>query len=125
MNLNLTIFAPGQLWKYTHDKKLINHGDESSGSLLNKYWTLPEENAEGYIEASDKVLGIKNSTVCLSQSQDVRLEARIVAISEKQKWHRGTANENGWFLLTNPHSGKVLTDYFDCLNIQGNYAIDY
>ena len=69
--------------------------------------TLPVENAEGYIEASDdEVLSIVDLN---NPYSEVKLEAKIIPISEGQKWHRGTANKNGWFLLTNPHTGKVLT----------------
>ena len=101
------IFYPGQLWKYTNDKKLINRlygGDES---YLNTYWILPEENAEGYIEASDEVLGVLDLSDPIS---NVELEARIIPISDEQKWYRGSADKNGWFLLSNPPSGKVLTE---------------
>ena len=75
--------------------------------------TLPVESVEGYIEASDdEVLGVVDSN---------NPEAKVIPISEEQIWHRGTANENGWFLLTNPHTGQVLTkvgNYFT--TIDGN-----
>ena len=101
------MFNLGSLWKYTNDKKLINYYYESAGSYLNKHWTLPEENAEGYIEASDEVLGVLDLSDPIS---NVELEARIIPISDEQKWYRGSADKNGWFLLSNPPSGKVLTE---------------
>ena len=73
---------------------------------MNKSWILPEENAEGYIESSDKVLGVLNLTDPYS---NVTLEPRIIPISEGQIWYRGTANKYGWFVVTNPYSGHVLT----------------
>ena len=30
-------------------------------------------------------------------------------ISDQQIWLRSTHDENGWFTLTNPHSGKIVT----------------
>ena len=115
------MFNLGSLWKYTNDKKLINYYYESAGSYLNKHWTLPEENAEGYIEASDEVLGVLDLSDPIS---NVELEARIIPISEGQKWFRGTADENGWFVLTNPQSKKILTEYLHyydyILQIHGN-----
>ena len=59
-----------------------------------------------------------HATVSDSGDYLVELEA-ITKISDGQKWHRGTADINGWFLLTNPHSGKVLTE--NCWN-QGYYT---
>ena len=88
---------------------MINNYFELVGSYLNKYWTLPKENAEGYIEASDEVLGVVNFT---DPHSYVELVTKITPISEGQKWYRGTASENGWFTLTNPHSGKVLRNFF-------------
>ena len=85
---------------------MINYDYNSTGGWLNKHWILPEENAEGYIEASDEVLGVLNLT---DPNSVVELEARIIPISEGQKWYRGKTHKNGWFLLTNPRSGHVLT----------------
>ena len=69
--------------------------------------TLPVEGAKGYIEAlDDEVLGVVDLN---NPYSEVKLEAKIIPISEEQNWHRGNANENGWFLLKNPHTGKVLT----------------
>ena len=87
---------------------------------MNKQWILPEENAEGYIETSDGVLGIVNLS---DPKSSVMLQAKIVPISEGQKWHRKTADKNGWFLFTNPHTGKVLMEdllWNDEANIDGN-----
>ena len=116
------IFNPDSLWKYTIDKKLINHNHESTGSgWMNKSWILPEENEEGYIEASDEVLGVVDLTDTLS---DVELEAKIIPISDGQKWYRSAADKNGWFVLTNPHSGKVILQYYSAaLCIDCNFII--
>ena len=32
-------------------------------------------------------------------------------IPEEQKWRREPADEKGWFMLTNPATGKVLTSH--------------
>ena len=80
----------------------------SDESYLNKYWTLPQENAEGYIEAYGDVLGVADLT---NPTSPVKLEYKIIPISDEQKWYRETADANGWFLLTNPYTERVLTDY--------------
>ena len=85
--------------------------------MLGKYWTLPEENKEGYIEASDKVLGVVNST---DPQSKVKLQAKIIPIIDEQKWYRGIADENGWFLLTNAHFRKILMKFFNDLQIDGD-----
>ena len=77
--------------------------------MLRKYWTLPEENKEGYIEASDKVLGVVNST---NPQSKVKLQAKIIPIIDEQKWYRGIADENGWFLLTNALFRKNLMNFY-------------
>ena len=96
---------------------------------LDKSWTLPEENTEGYIESADEVLSIVNSTNPDPDPDRVELEAKIIPISDEQKWYRGTADKNGWFLLTNPPSGKVLTEnknaYYEYIYIFGNHVLDY
>lgn len=121
-NFNI-IFNPAQRWKYTYDKKLINNYHESVGSYLDKYWTLPEENAEGYIEASDEVLGVVNFT---DPQSYVELVTKITPISEGQKWYRGTTSKNGWFTLTNPYSGKVLRNFYGYYTIiDGNWLINH
>ena len=51
-------------------------------------------------------MGVLNLT---DPESTVKLQPRIIPINEEQKWQRGTANEFGWFQLTNPCTGKVLT----------------
>ena len=46
-------------------------------------------------------LGLVNNVLNLSEKDD--------PISGQQIWLRSTHDENGWFTLTNPHSGKILT----------------
>ena len=41
-------------------------------------------------------------------------------MSDEQKWYRGTADENGWFLLTSPHSRNNLLQSYKTLFIGGN-----
>ena len=39
----------------------------------------------------------------------INLSEKDDPISDQQIWQRSTHDENGWFTLTNPHSGKILT----------------
>ena len=93
-NFNV-IFNPAKLWKYTNDKKLINHDYESAGSYLNKHWILPEENEEGYIEASDEVLGVVNLT---DPKSYIQLETKIIPI---KSWFLFIQIRLLWNLTTN------------------------
>ena len=40
---------------------------------------------------------------------EIELAGKNNPISDEQKWFRSTADENGWFTLTNLNSGKLLT----------------
>ena len=39
----------------------------------------------------------------------INLTEKDDPISDHQIWLRSTHDENSWFTLTNPHSGKILT----------------
>ena len=59
-------------------------------------WNLPDEGTEGNIEdqTSGKVLGIQND--------EIVLEDKEVPLSDRQKWLRGTNDEDGWFSMKKP-----------------------
>ena len=39
----------------------------------------------------------------------INLTEKDDPISDQQIWLRSTNDENGWFTLTSPHSGKIVT----------------
>ena len=47
------------------------------------------------------ISGLVNNVINFTEKDD--------PISDKQIWLRSTHDEIGWFTLTNPHSGKILT----------------
>ena len=72
--------------------------------------------AEGVIEIKNSsegetnkptVLGIQNLTP--ESGSDVRLEPFDTAKSDVQKWLIGDSDEQGWFTITNPKTGVMLS----------------
>ena len=51
--------------------------------------------------APNIISGLVNNVINLIEKDD--------PISDQQIWLRSIHDENGWFTLTNPHSGKILT----------------
>ena len=52
--------------------------------------------------------------------KQVELVDKIEPIPEEQKWRKELADDKGWFKLTNPATGKVLTAHkTDWLSITG------
>ena len=102
-NLNFS----DQLWKFTNESKLENKG--GIWQLNDTQWTLPPQGAEGVIETknSSKVLGIDNLTP--ESGSDVLLESLDTKKSDVQKWILEQSDEQGWFTITNPKSGLILT----------------
>ena len=84
---------------------LVNKSGKWQFSSLK--WSLPEENCEGPItdNASGKILDIVNqeSLVELVDIEDTSL------LTNGQKWIKAKQNKDGWFMLINPSSNKVLT----------------
>ena len=77
-------------------------------NFMNKKWMLPAEGEEGYIQESNgKVLGVLDGSI--ESDTEVVLQAKNESMKGGQLWLRGLANSNGWFTLTNPNSGKLLT----------------
>merc|ERR1712037_642741 len=88
-------------------------------------WFAPEEGEEGYIlakhEGTDEEVGVLGvlEKDCLNFAsikrpwndcdKQVELVHKIEPIPEEQKWRKEPADKNGWFMLTNPSTGKVLT----------------
>ena len=84
---------------------LVNKSGKWQFSSLK--WSLPEENCDGPItdNASGKILDIvdRESLVELVDIEDASL------LSNGQKWIKAKQNKDGWFMLINPSSNKVLT----------------
>ena len=98
----------GQLWKLNDDMKLIN----KNGNWIyqDNTWTITAEGSVGNIEdqSSGKVLGLLNDGKDVGTLVILESKKRSLC-SEGQKWLRDMNDENGWFRLKNPLSGKVLT----------------
>ena len=96
-----------QLWNLTNDSKLENKG--GIWQFSNAQWTLPPQGTEGVIETknSSKVLGIDNLTP--KSGSVVLLESFDTKKSDVQKWFVEQSDEQGWFTITNPKSGLILT----------------
>ena len=98
----------GQYWKFSKGGNLVNKSGKWQYASIK--WAIPEENSEGRITdlSSGKSLGLiddsaaKDSLVILEEKSD----GEIVA---GQKWLRGKVNPEGWFMLINPTSNKVMT----------------
>ena len=84
---------------------LVNKSGKWQFSSLK--WSLPEENCEGLItdNASGKILDVvdQESLVELVGIENASL------LSNGQKWIKAKQNKDGWFMLINPSSNKVLT----------------
>ena len=79
-----------------------------------KTWSLPPEERAGNIESSGEVLGLKQRKDC-SYGKGVRLQARgksfrgCESSSDSEMWFRSKADDQGYFMLTNEKTGKLLT----------------
>ena len=95
---------PAQYWKVSRTSNLVNKSGKWQFSSLKL--SLPEENFEGPItdNASGKILHVnQESLVELVDIEDASLS------SNGQKWIKAKQNKDGWFMLINPSSNKVLT----------------
>ena len=98
-------FTAAQYWKVSITSNLVNKSGKWQFSSLK--WSLPEENCEGLItdNASGKILDVvdQESLVELVGIENASL------LSNGQKWIKAKQNKDGWFMLINPSSNKVLT----------------
>ena len=102
---NEVSLSPAQYWKVSKTSNLVNKSGKWQFSSLK--WSLPEENCEGLItdNASGKILDVvdQESLVELVDIEDASL------LSNGQTWIKAKQNKDGWFMLINPSSNKVLT----------------
>ena len=96
--------------------------DNSNMKLINKKWkemnmaySLPNEEQNGNIESTDKVLSLKQKQDC-SYGKRVKLQERgkssrsgCNSTNESEMWLRTKADDEGFFLLKNLATGKYLT----------------
>ena len=102
------------MWNLTEQSELKNKG--GIWQFSNAQWALPMEGAEGVIEIKNSsegetnkptVLGIQNLTP--ESGSDVHLEPFDTTKSDVQKWLIGDSDEQGWFTITNPKTGVMLS----------------
>ena len=88
--------------------KLINKN--GNWMYQDNTWTITAEGSVGNIEdqSSGKVLGLLNDGKDMGTLVILESKKRSLC-SEGQKWLRDMNDEDGWFRLKNPLSGKVLT----------------
>ena len=112
----LIFFVSGQYWRISDKMELISKRYGYYGSYLHERWTIPEEGMQGYITASSgKVLEITDHVTSDFPGPWVTLKSKDISMTEKQTWLRDVAF-NGWFMLINPISGKVLELPHDCFH---------
>ena len=101
-----------QSWRHNKDKKLINKAIE----LQNKddTWSIPNEEGNGNIESSGKVLALRQKRDC-SYGDYAILQARGESRTgcnysiESETWFRSKQDASGFFTLQNIATGKYLT----------------
>ena len=104
------------MWNLTIHSELKNKG--GIWQFSNAQWALPMVGAEGVIEIKNSsegeiktnkpiVLGIENMTP--ESGSDVVLEPFDTTKSDLQKWLIGDIDEHGWFTITNPKTGVMLS----------------
>ena len=73
---------------------------------------------EGYLEdVSGNVLGLKSKCSGI----EAQPQLKDLSIADEQKWVRSCDVGNGYFTLTNPHSGKLLTATAEAsVTVEGN-----
>ena len=88
--------------------KIVNKGWD--WQFQNETWVLPSVGSEGNIEhnTTGQVLGLKRDRT--KSGTRVVMESRDKPISEEQTWLIGEKDENGFFVITNPKSGFVLSN---------------
>ena len=104
------------MWNLTEQSELKNKG--GIWQFSSAQWALPMEGAEGVVEIKNSfegeietnkpiVLGIENLTP--ESGCDVVLELFDTTKSDVQKWLIGDSDEQGWFTITNPKTGVMLS----------------
>ena len=101
----------GQQWNHLkHSKQLVNKNIGREWKYGKKKWIIADEGTEGTIEDQDSgyVLGlVENSNT--NAGTMVILQEKNASTIGTQTWLRTKANSEGFFLITNPATGKVLT----------------
>ena len=100
------------MWNLTEQSELQNKG--GIWQFSNAQWALPIGGAEGVIEiknSSEGGIETNKPTVLGIQEpgSDVHLELFDTKKSDLQKWLIGDSDEQGWFTITNPKTGLMLT----------------
>ena len=101
-----------QLWTYdSSNKKLANK--VLNITIMNKMFTLPNEEGNGNIESSGKVLSLKQRKDC-SYGFVVKLQDRgerfknCEASGDSEMWFRSKNDDEDFFTLQNLATGKYL-----------------
>ena len=94
-----------QLWKETCDDSLENQ-------KLKRKWTSNED--QKYSVTDDWVKNIDEKKVMSVKSKEegihkVELDSKSYVDTKTQNWTKSDNDEDGYFTLTNPHYGKLLT----------------
>ena len=120
----MQIFFIGTLWKF--DGTTLTN--KTNIGQLSYNWTVKKKGSLVYIEnrSNETVLSVSdNETV---NSQKLKLFAQLDAFTPNdtgQMWLKRESNEDGYFILTNPHTQKILTAGSDHhFEIIGNQIID-
>ena len=104
----MQIFFIGTLWKF--DGTTLTN--KTNIGQLSYNWTVKKKGSLVYIEnrSNETVLSVSdNETV---NSQKLKLFAQLDAFTPNdtgQMWLKRESNEDGYFVLTNPHTQKILT----------------
>ena len=94
-----------QLWKETCDGRLEN-------KKLKREWTrYPEHEysvTDNLVEniSKDKFMSVKSKEEGIHK---VELDSKSYVDTKTQNWTKSDNDEDGYFTLTNPHYGKLLT----------------
>ena len=107
--------------EFSHGRTILLNNGNSHWKYKSKM-IVPNQLAEGFIEHKDSglVLGIDKGQTDVEVN--VILEEKLIPTNKNQQWFRGMADSKGWFTLTDPISGKVLTlSNQDNMTISGTY----
>ena len=85
----------------------LENGNNGKWKFTEKTWFIPEEQSDGCIK--DYSTGLVLSHLGHGIDSAVVLEEENNPLSDGQIWTRSTYDEDGFFTLKNPSSGRVLT----------------
>ena len=117
--LNYSIAFLAQLWKKTCDDGLEN-------KKLKRKWIRNEEQKFSVTDDFVKTLDTKKLMSVKSEGdiQVVELDYENKKDKDSQKWTKSDIDDNKYFTLTNPRSGKLLTaKEQDKLTLEGTVVI--